>query len=139
MAKSKNKDFKNNLNQAIHNSRNPWEMQQNVQQQLQSMGVNYTKPVKQGLTASKQDSTDQQGSKSSKPDITARKPISMPDNDINQLMDKLGDKLPPGIKQMLDQFIPIIPDLGSMDNPKLKKEMKKKLKGFSSAFKSPYE
>ncbi len=118
MAKNKNKNSKYNLNQAIQNSSNPWEMQQNIQQQLQSMGVNYAKPVKQD---------------------PASKPISMPDYDVNKLMDKLGDKMPPGIKQMLDQFMTIIPGPGSMDNPNFKKEMKKKMKGFSTVFKSPYE
>ncbi len=119
MARNKNKDFKNNLNQAIYNSTNPWEMQQNIQRQLPSMGVNYTKPVKKEKANSKHN--------------------SVPEYDMSKLMDNLGKKMPPGVKQMMEQFMTIIPGPGAMDNPNFKKEMKKKMKNFSSVFKSPYE
>lgn len=119
MARNRNKDFKNNLNQAIHNSTNPWEMQQNIQRQLQSEGVNNTQPVKREKANSKK--------------------IDMPEYDMSKLMDNLGSKMPPGVKQMMEQFMTIIPGPGAMDNPNFKKEMKKKMKGLSSAFKSPYE
>lgn len=119
MARKKNKDNKNSLKQAIYNSHNPWEMQQNIQQQMQSMGTVYTKQVKRKPANSKQ--------------------INMPEYDMSKLMDKLGSKMPPGVKQMMEQFMTIIPDPGDMDNPNLKKEIKKKMKNFSSVFKSPYE
>ena len=119
MAKKKNKELKNNLTQAIQNSDNPWEMQQNIQQHLQSVGLNYTKPLKHEANASKS--------------------MNMPDYDVSKLMDKLGDKMPPGVKQMLDQFITLIPGPGSLDNPNFKKQMKKKMKNMNSIFKSPYE
>lgn len=114
MAKNKNKDFKKQLNQAIRDADNPWEMQQKVRQHLQTMGVNHANPGKYSAN-------------------------DIPDYDINTLMNKIGDKMPPGIKQMLDQFIPIIPTPGAMGDPHFKKEMKKKMKNFRSVFKSPYE
>lgn len=120
MSAKKNKEFKNQMNEVIRNSSNPWEMQQNIQKQLQSMGVHYSPP-------GKQEKHERTGT------------VQMPDYDINQLMNKLGDKMPPGIKQMLDQFIPIIPSIGAMDDPKLKKEMKKKMKNLRTMFQSPYE
>lgn len=119
MSGKKNSEFKNQMNDAIRNSSNPWEMQQNIQKQLQTLGVNYSPPVKQASYAQTYE--------------------QMPDYDISKLMDKLGEKMPPGIKQMLDQFIPIIPAAGAMDDPKFKKEMKKKMKNLRTMFQSPYE
>lgn len=142
MSAKKNKEFKNQMNEVIRNSSNPWEMQQNIQKQLQSMEVHYSPPGKQekhdraetgklgrtaGADTNKQEKHEQTGT------------VQMPDYDINQLMNKLGDKMPPGIKQMLDQFIPIIPSIGAMDDPKLKKEIKKKMKNLRTMFQSPYE
>lgn len=119
MSSKKNKEFKNQMNDAIRNAKNPWEMQQNIQKHLQTTGVNYSHP-------DKHESQDQPS-------------MQMPDYDIGKLMDKLGDKMPPGIKQVLDQFIPIIPAAGDMTDPKFKKEMKKKMKNLKNIFQSPYE
>lgn len=119
MAKNKNKEMKKQLNEIVRNASNPWEMQQNVQQYLQTTGVNYKSPVQTNPS-----------------DGAAMK---MPDYDISKLMDKLGDKMPPGMKQMMDQFMPVIPTKEAMQDPNFKKEMKKKMKNFRSVFQSPYE
>lgn len=133
MAKHKNKDLQKQLRQVIQESNNPWEMQQNVQKTLQTMGTAYVHS-KPDNTAGKKPIVNP------KPENSAeKKPITMPDYDINMLMDKLGDKMPPGIKQVLDQFIPMIPTAQTMNDPKFKKEMKKKMKSFGSVFQSPYE
>ncbi len=119
MGKSKDKELKNILNQSVQAGSNPWEIHQKVQEHLQSRGLGY--------------STLGQDHK------IESKPISVPEYDMNELMDKLGGKMPPGVKQMMVQFMSIIPTAGSSASPNLKKEMKKKMKGLSSVFKSPYE
>jgi len=120
MGKHKNKELKNKINQTlIQGAGDPWAVHQSVQEHLRSMGMDY--------------------SKRSKADSVPKKTYNMPDYDMTQLMDKLGGKMPPGVKHMMEQFMSIIPNEGAMDSPNFKKEMKKKMKGFSSVFKSPYE
>lgn len=106
-------------NQSDYWVSNSSQKQPNVRDYSSDPGVHYTEWTKKS-------------SGEKKPNYTA-------DYDMNKLMDKLGDKMPPGIKQMMEQFISIIPGPGGMNSPNFKKEMKKKLKGLSSTFKSPYE
>lgn len=119
MSNTKNKEFKNKIKQAVQSAENPGEIYSRVQESLQGVGSEYSRP--------------QAKSKYEQP------PIDYSQYDISQLMEKLGKKMPPGIKQMMEQFVSIIPASGNLDSDDFKKQMKKKMKSFKSTFKSPYE
>jgi len=119
MGKRKNRELKSKRNQIVKEGSNPWAVQQTVNEHIRSMGMDY--------------------SKRSAADTAPKKPANMVDYDMTKLMDQLDGKMPPCIKQMMEPFMNMIPGSGAMGSPNFKKEMKKKMKGFSSGFKSPYE
>ncbi|CFX78133.1 Uncharacterized [Syntrophomonas zehnderi OL-4] len=135
MGNTKNQEFKNKIKQAVQNTQNPAEIYSRVQESLQSHSFNYSYPREK-------QANEQQPPKFPQPKQNRRyepKPVDYSQYDIGMLMDKLGNKMPPGVKQMMEQFINVIPKSGNFDSADFKKEMKKKMKGFKSAFKSPYE
>lgn len=119
MGKGKNKELKNKLNQTVQGARNPWVFPQTVQEPPKSMGPNY--------------------SKRSEANTAPKNQVNIPNYDMTKLMDKAGGKIPPAVKQMMEQFMNTIPTAGAMNSPNFKKEMKKKMKCLSTTFKSPYE